>query len=71
MPRYSESRATYPERVALRLTKEQKRRALAIAALLSVSLNEAIRRGVDREYLFLFSSSSIDQTIQSDEGTQL
>jgi hypothetical protein len=71
MPRYSESREKFPIHVDLPLTREQKRRAEALAVHQGVSRNEAIRRSIDAQYLTILLPNSTDQTIQPEsEQTQ-
>jgi hypothetical protein len=67
MPRYSESREKFPVHIELQLTREQNRRALALAKHYRVSRPEAIRRSLDLHYLTIFSQSSTDQTDRSGE----
>ena len=67
MPRYSESREKFPVHIELQLTKEQNRRALALAKHYHVSRPEAIRRSIDLHYFTIFSQSSTDSTIHPSE----
>ena len=64
MPRYSESREKFPTHIDLAVTKEQNRRALALASHWRVKRNEAIRRCIDAQYISIFSQNSTDRTEQ-------
>jgi len=67
MPRYSESREKFPVHIELQLTREQNRRALALARHYRISRPEVIRRALDTSYLSIFSPNSTSQTDQSGE----
>lgn len=65
MPRYSESRVKFPVHMEFQLTREQNRRALALAQHDKVSRSEAIRRALDARYLVIFPENASDQIVQS------